>query len=242
MKKPDYRKELTVFHITCGAAAYKRSKSSIENQTCKFNFFTIENIAPMGAAFQEMINRCTTKYFVQVDEDMILLPNAIETLYFEIKKQNEKIAMVWFPLEDKHLDHVISGIKIYAHEWYKQVYFKHTLHCEIDQNKRIKNMGGEIVGNLEMPILGYHGTKYTQKEMFERCKMLAIKQKLIHELNWKKPLFKKIVDKLGLDTESLEFWELVGWISGYSQTQLPSKGRYYGTEDKNFKYFKELLK
>ena len=35
----------------------------------------------MSKALQEMINRCKTKYYVEVDEDMILQPNAIELLY-----------------------------------------------------------------------------------------------------------------------------------------------------------------
>ena len=78
IKKMD---QLTVFVINAGESTFQECIKSLENQTCDFKLEVIQNLYPMSRAFQAMPKRCKTKYFVQVDSDMILEPDAIETLY-----------------------------------------------------------------------------------------------------------------------------------------------------------------
>ena len=48
----------------------------------------IDRVAPMSAALQRMHDLCTTSHYIQVDEDMLLFPHAVETLERAIRFQS----------------------------------------------------------------------------------------------------------------------------------------------------------
>ena len=66
------QQKTTVFILSVGDITFKNCRKAIEDQTYK-NFKTniISNFSPFNRAAQEMIRRCDTEYFIQVDEDMI---------------------------------------------------------------------------------------------------------------------------------------------------------------------------
>ncbi|MCA9468683.1 MAG: hypothetical protein KC643_25025, partial [Nitrospira sp.] len=58
----------TVFIITVGDMTFPACQEAIRLQdTRAFILDIIQNVHPMSAAFQEMITRCQTEYFIQVD-------------------------------------------------------------------------------------------------------------------------------------------------------------------------------
>src|SRR3954449_6099230 len=93
--------DLTVFVITTGDEPLEDCHAALDAQTCEFERQEISAVYPMGAAFQAMPDRCTTKYFVQVDADMILAPEAIATLYEAIRKAPPWIYMVAAKLHEE---------------------------------------------------------------------------------------------------------------------------------------------
>ena len=69
----------TVFILTVGDITFTNCKKAIEDQTYKnFKMNIISNFHPFSIAAQEMIRRCDTEYFIQVDEDMMLQPDAVQ--------------------------------------------------------------------------------------------------------------------------------------------------------------------
>lgn len=83
-------KKLTVFIINCGEDVFEECKASIANQKLPSDLEiivdVIENVYPMSEAFNEMHRRSETKYFIQVDADMVLKEDAVSLLYDAVKK------------------------------------------------------------------------------------------------------------------------------------------------------------
>ena len=113
-KGANLSKEVTVFVITVGDEVnFEDCIEHMKGQTVGFRLNVITRIAPMSAAFQEMLNRCNTPFFVQVDEDMLLFPTAIQSLYDLIANTSSRTAMVCAPLWDCDVEDPIYGVKIY---------------------------------------------------------------------------------------------------------------------------------
>jgi hypothetical protein len=80
-KNKRYLNDLTVFVISTGEDTTKECIQSLQSQDCFFKIEQIKGIYPMSRAFQTMPRYCSTRFFVQVDADMILNKDAIRTLY-----------------------------------------------------------------------------------------------------------------------------------------------------------------
>ena len=173
-------KDLTIFIISCGDNPnYPDCVNAIKKQNCTFNIKTIRNVAPMAKAFQQMLDTCTTPYFIQIDEDMILKDTAIMTMYNNIKLTDNKISMVCFNLYDPHLKFDLQGVKIYKHDVFKKYpYNLDTLSCEWNQLERMKKDGYTCITN---PVaLGEHSPKWTDELIFDRYFIFMQKQNFKH--------------------------------------------------------------
>ena len=156
--KIDLRDKVTVFVTTVGAPDFKECLAHLKAQDCRFQLQIIKNVAPMNAAFQKMIDDCKTPFYVQVDEDMLLDPHAVRTLYESITSRSEKMA-IWFKaLRDRFTGYNLIGVKIYRHEaMVKHPYDPKDFSCEVDQVARLQNDGWVVDG--ESPGLNGDGTK-----------------------------------------------------------------------------------
>lgn len=171
---------LTVFLISAGSnpnftdtlKALKR-----EQKRTPFALKQIVDVAPMSAAFQRMLDECETPYFVQIDEDMLLEPGAIETMLSEIQSSGEHTAMIAFQLYDCHLRRDIYGVKIYKHDIFKRYPFDlSSPSCEMQQLDR---MAADGYGHAtDRRVLGKHAVKWSQHGIFERTQNLMEKWKL----------------------------------------------------------------
>lgn len=174
----DLKDRLTVFVISAGFNPnYVDCIKALEKQTVKFNIDIIKDYNPMHVAFQEMINRCKTDYYVEIDEDMILMPMAIEMMYNTISTVDEKCAMVGYKLHDFHINFNIYGVKIYKHNIFKNYPYNNntSVSCEMEQLQRIKDDG--YTYQLFGDILGEHSPKWTEELIFERYFNLMEKYK-----------------------------------------------------------------
>lgn len=80
MTKP-HLNDLTVFILSSGEETMDECLAALEAQDCAFKIDFIEGVSPMSAAFQAMPDRSRTPYFIQVDADVILNPDAVSFLY-----------------------------------------------------------------------------------------------------------------------------------------------------------------
>lgn len=83
--------DVTIFIITIEDEQLQYTLGSILNLNPEYPVYVniIKNICPTNKAYNEMRLRCKTQYFCQLDDDMILIPNAIE-LFYNTKDNSEK--------------------------------------------------------------------------------------------------------------------------------------------------------
>lgn len=171
----DLSAELSVFVLTVGAPSFAQCMERLEAQDCRFTLEVIENVAPMSRALQCMLDRCRTRFFVQVDEDMLLYPNAIRSLYTRLTESPPNVAILTCHLFDSHAERVLYGLKIYRHDIVRAYPYNHVESSEFDQIRRFTKDG---FVDLRLPLedhfrpseitLGEHGTRWTPRSVFER--------------------------------------------------------------------------
>lgn len=169
--------DLTVFVISSGNNPnFTACLEALENQSVKFKIEIIKDYKPMSVAFQEMLNRCKTEYYIEVDEDMILDRNAVNEMYVSIKSSDSKTSMIGFQLLDVHLDFIIYGVKIYKYNIFKNYpYSLETISCEIDQLSKLQKDGYTYA--LIEKVVGKHNLFWNDDLIFERYFNLMEKYK-----------------------------------------------------------------
>jgi hypothetical protein len=176
---PDLSSEMTVFVSTVGAASFPECMACLERQDSRFRLEVIEGVAPMSAAFQLMMDRCQTPYYIQVDEDMLLHPHAVRVLHERILAADPAVPLVVAWLWDAHLGHCIQGVKAFRHRIVSRYPFADVQSCEKDQLRRMAEDGHhhqrppETNPTQHDPgTLGLHGTHYDAQSIFERYSTL----------------------------------------------------------------------
>jgi hypothetical protein len=176
---PDLSSEMTVFVSTVGAASFPECMARLERQDSRFRLEVIEGVAPMSAAFQLMMDRCQTPYYIQVDEDMLLHPHAVRVLHERIRTADLAVPLVVAWLWDAHLGHCIQGVKAFRHSIVSRYPFADVQSCEKDQLRRMAEDGHhhqrppETNPTQHDPgTLGLHGTHYDAQSIFERYSTL----------------------------------------------------------------------
>ena len=213
---------VTVFVSTVGYPTFESCIEHLQRQDCIFELNVIDHIAPMSAAFQRMREECITPYFVQVDEDMLLYPHAVQSLYKRIYATDEKVAQYVCALYDVYLDQVIYGLKINRTEIVRRYPFSNVDGCEWDQVRRWRRDG---FIDIRVPIegatrnseqtLGLHGTYWTPQSIYIRYSMLERRRRKgnkTHEwvLQTSMDLFKKYLE----EPSALDFFALMGVLAG----------------------------
>lgn len=216
--KKNLENELTVFIIRSGKNPnYEDCLESIKNQTCTFVLNEIVDVSPMSAAFQQMIERCDTPYYVQVDEDMILDEYAIERMYYSIKCTKRTVCMVSHMLKDVHLEKDIFGIKIYRHDvMVNYPYDLNIISCEKDQMTRLENEGYEI--QVIEKTIGKHSPKWTTELIYERYFDLMEKWK-VYKYDWMQSLPTKLFEIVKKNPTDENIYALLGAIMSVSNTE-----------------------
>jgi len=173
--------KITLFLITICTNQLIYSLDAINKLTTDIPVIVnvIMNVSPTNAAYNEMRLRCTTLFFVQVDEDMELYENSIETLTKHISGRSGKTFLNTFKLIDDVLGignpPIIDCIKIYNNEIMKKYpTFENgkSSVSSVDQlwHNPIIESGYKI--NNTSTIIGHHGKHRSNFDLFLRyCKI-----------------------------------------------------------------------
>ena len=219
----DLTSEVTVFVTTVGDTVnYRDCIEHLDRQDSQFRFEAIDHVAPMSAAFQAMIDRCETPYYVQVDEDMILYHYAIRLLHDAITKAPEDRAIICYPLWDAHLEQTILGVKIYRHEIVKQFPYRDDVpHCDMDQVGRLKDAGYTVQSvwrgfGKDGLAMGEHGVHYTPATAYEAYFNRAAKSRLFPEwMSWTRKNLAMFWQRLQDDPENtIDLYAMLGFVAG----------------------------
>jgi hypothetical protein len=175
--------KLTIFLITICTEQLQHSLKAINNLQTQYPIIVnvIMNVSPTNKAYNEMRLRCTTPYFIQNDEDMELLPNAIDIFYKYMKKKDtkNKIFLHTFKLIDTCLGigtpPIIDCLKLYNHEIMKlhPTYLdgKKTV-SSVDQLWHKPLIEDNYLHKNTNVIIGYHGKHRSNFDlMLRHCKI-----------------------------------------------------------------------
>jgi MoaA/NifB/PqqE/SkfB family radical SAM enzyme len=231
--KLDLSHLVTAFVVSSGNNPnFQSCLDALKNQTIKVNIDIIKDYNPMSVAFQQMLIRCKTPYYIEVDEDMILNNDALEILYNAIINECDKnVAMIAFQLLDVHIDFVIYGIKIYKYDIFKKYpYNLENMSCEVEQLDRMKADG--YTYKLSDKIVGKHSPLWNNELIFERYLNLMEKFKEF-KYGWLENMPKKLFDMFKKDPSELNLFALLG-----AYTSIASKDKIaIGEKDFTIKRF-----
>ena len=210
--------DTTVFVTTIGDEQhFSRCTEHLERQSAKRAVEIIDHVAPMSAALQEMIDRCQTPFYVQVDEDMQLFPHAIESLERMIKDAPPSVAIICAYVWDCETQRPIQGVKIYRHEVVKRFPYKDTLSCEIEQIARMKAAGFSITildGSDRSKCFGTHGGHYTPETAFKRWQRHFQKHQQIGNMKWIEPWPERLLARYIETRDMTHLYAFLGAVSG----------------------------
>jgi hypothetical protein len=218
----DLADRVTVFVSTVGESTFGACLDHLRQQDCVVPLRVVDRVAPMSAAFQRMMDECRTPYYVQVDEDMLLYPHAVRTLYERIEGMGDQVPMYVGALYDVHLDRVIYGLKILRHAIVRRYPFRDVQGCEWDQIRRLRADGYVDVRvslrgatRTSPHTLGLHGTAWTPDAVYRRYRVLESTRRMGNRSHaWVPEAAVSFLQRF-LDTRSeVDFFALMGVLAG----------------------------
>lgn len=132
----------------------------------------IRNVSPFSKASQQALDRVTTEYYVQVDDDMVLHPTCFERLFFLMETENN-CAQSMAQLSDPVFG-TITGVKMYRTKPVRSVGFfplRGEKGCERHMTEQLHALG--YVTARSRSIEGVHHQEYTEHDMYWKFHFLG---------------------------------------------------------------------
>lgn len=217
----------TIFVTTVGDEVnFRDCLEHLGGQTARRRLEIIDHVAPMSAAFQQMLDRCTTPLYVQVDEDMMLVPDAVATLERLIGEQPDEVAMVCAPLWDCDTERAIYGVKIYRHAIVRQFPYRDVTGCEVEQIARMAAAGFTAhclpLGDRSS-CFGEHGKHYTPRTIFRRWQRVFQTHRRLGTMQWIEPWPQKLLDRYLESRDIVHLYALLGAVAGITGEPFPDR-------------------
>ena len=218
----DLRDQVTVFVTTVGAPSYPACMEHLRFQDSQFHLHEIRNVAPMSAAFQQMVDLCETPFYIQVDEDMLLYPHAVRRLHELILEEGGDAALYAAPLFDPHLDRTIEAVKIFDTSIGKRYPFVDIANCDVERNDRMEANGYRVAkppkehrGWYAIDLaLGLHGPHWTSRSIYERYATLERLHVENARVRWVEEHAHKFLSYFLDEPSERNYFALMGIVAG----------------------------
>jgi MoaA/NifB/PqqE/SkfB family radical SAM enzyme len=179
----------------------------------------IENVAPMDAAFNRMLELADTDFHVQVDADMHVKPHAIESLRNAITHAPDETWQICFPIWDTLFLRSILGIKIYRSPLARRYPYRPTRSCERDQYLRaerdgyaVSRVGAELPENAS-DVLAWHVVP-DNRTAFWNCFDRAMRSRVKTGFAWLDPYYAEFWRRWRQTEDDRFLYGLFGLVSG----------------------------
>lgn len=213
--------DLTVFIISTGEETTAECEKALSEQNCSFNIKHIRDTYPMYRAFQRMPDECDTKYFIQVDSDVILKPRAVQTLYNGIKHSSFMTYMVYGQLYEEGFG-VGGSVRCWKRRLFKYFRFRDCRTVDRDIYRRVRWIGLRA-RNINQ-ILGLHLARHSPFSNYLKTKSDIEKWRFLRRTPEKYAL--KVLDK-NIENLPTSSSELLGALLG----ALTAKERLMRSKD-----------
>ncbi|HUU88492.1 MAG TPA: glycosyltransferase family A protein [Candidatus Glassbacteria bacterium] len=163
----DIHNDLQIFVVTNERSTFPYVLKGIEQQTVdNLGVIVIKNMKWVDA-LNNIVDRCTTKYFIRCDDDFFLHPCAVQFIFDGMIEQENAI-MGCYKLWEDWSDRVSGGVKIYNTSRVRKLGgFEENHRGSVDGkfSKKIKKSKYNETGN-KMSVLGIHA-RATLEEMMQ---------------------------------------------------------------------------
>ncbi|MEO7119245.1 MAG: hypothetical protein ABIZ34_09780 [Candidatus Limnocylindrales bacterium] len=237
-QRADISEHVTVFVSTVGAPSFQACLDHLTAQDRRFGLEIVDHVAPRSAALQQMIDRCRTPFYVQVDEDMLLAPTAIGRLYDAMSATDGDVAIVQGMLWDAHLGRPIHGLKIFRHDvacrypWTDHPVvimrlqrmaddgFTTRLIAVADAPDGVPRIDPRVVTDPSATF-GVHAPSWTPETIFERYATVE-RRRHAHSpaMGWADDLAATLLARFRSRPTELDFFALMGLLHGASAGPL----------------------
>jgi radical SAM superfamily enzyme YgiQ (UPF0313 family) len=183
--------------------------ASLKRQTMRpGRIEVVDNVTPMHRAFNRMLERATTRYYLHVDADMVLAPDCVETLYDAMRK-NEDCFLARAYLKDDLLGR-IPFVKLFDRERVGDARYRDTIGCDRDFEGRIMGQGYAAV--IVERVLGRHISGRSARAVFLKYKRSMEKCRGLNDPVevYTKPFFENAVKR----RPAMALYALAGFFSG----------------------------
>lgn len=192
-------------------------------QTPPVYAYVVRDVSPFSAAQQQMVDRCATDLVVQVDEDMVLLPDAVRRLASRIEASPPDVVMSCMPLMDVYLNKIIYGVKIYRTELVRRVPFEpHSTGDGHDRALWTRAGMRTTAAPLELAhVVGRHGTDPTPEQLFERWRRLWQNLRAGKSVGWIQEWPERLAQRYRDSGSRRDLMALLGAAVGASEPPWP---------------------
>ena len=155
-------KSVTFVLMTCGELTEKDCLSAIAPFRSEIEFCEVRNVYPQIIALNQMIDLVQTEYFVPLDADMILNPDAWERIQaiIEAHKGNKTWHSILFPLWDTLTERKILALKVMRSSISKKEKFRESPTPDVEHYGRLTSLGYTCIHDyLGSSPIGSHVVK-----------------------------------------------------------------------------------
>lgn len=212
---------VTAAILTIGGATLRACRLAIIDQPCQR--IEIHNVRPFAAAMNEAVRRCDTELLVQVDEDMILRPDAIDRLVRLIDSTPANTVMASAPLWDADVEMPIYGCKIYRVDLLRSIPFEpHVLGDAHDREVWARHgLTTHKAERTEANVVGLHGTAYTPEQAFARWRGLWQRHRRTGGKAWIEPWVERLAQRYKRSGSERDLAALAGVLIGMTEPLWP---------------------
>jgi hypothetical protein len=148
--------------MTCGELSEKQCLEAIRPFRDQIEFFEVRNVYPQIKALNQMVEQVQTEYFVPLDSDIILKPDAFVKIRTVLDKHRHdpNWHSILFPLWDTLTEKKILALKLLRSSIIKQYPFKETATPDVEHYKRLTEAGYTCIHDyLILNPIGDHVVK-----------------------------------------------------------------------------------
>jgi glycosyltransferase involved in cell wall biosynthesis len=223
-----------------GEPTLRECLNSIKGQSLKPDELKIvENVRPMHAAFNKMLELADGDFHLHVDADMILEKKCLETLYNAIK-DDENCFCARAGVDDGLIGNT-GSIKLYRSRLVKRHKYEDVLACDRVFEKKFIKEGFQYAA-LDDLILAKHHPNYKPKEAFNRFKRTGEKCYRLDGPKGFEHFFRRLVQKYLDEGDKAALMAAIGLCHGLFSDDVKEKDfkRYDNKEVKRLlKFFNE---
>jgi glycosyltransferase involved in cell wall biosynthesis len=152
-------KDITFVLMTCGEITENKCLEAIESFRDQIEFAEVRNVFPQIKALNQMIESVQTEYFVPLDADILLHPNAWERISNAWRKhwRDPEWHSILFPLWDTLTEKNILALKLMRTSVMKENLFSESATPDVEHYQRLTSKGYTCIHDyLKQSPIGDH--------------------------------------------------------------------------------------